>query len=132
MGLGIPPLKLKILLESNSLKSRIFVFAAESAKRRMDSSSGRRKVGVSSKMRIAHQARRQTRARHAAISISLSIFSLSLYIYIYMYIYIYIYVWCVYIYIYIYIYIHIYAYTHIHLVHSSLRHSPMAVRAGQG
>ena len=32
-------------------------FASGSAKRRMDSSSGRSKVGVSSKMRIAHRAR---------------------------------------------------------------------------
>ena len=42
-------------------------FAAGSPKRRVDSSSGRSKVGVSSKMRIAHQARQRTRTRHAAI-----------------------------------------------------------------
>ena len=47
--------------------SPLLVFvAAGSAKRRMDSSSGRSKVGVSSKMRIAHQARQRTGARHAA------------------------------------------------------------------
>ena len=45
----------------------ITCFAAGSAKRRMDSSSGRSKVGVSSEARVAHQARQRTRTRHADI-----------------------------------------------------------------
>ena len=45
----------------------LICFAAGSAKRRMDSSNGRGKVGVSSKVHIAHQARQRTRTRHADI-----------------------------------------------------------------
>ena len=54
-----------VKLQSNPHIIRIV--AAGSAKRCMDGSSGRSKLGVSSKMRIAHQARQRMRTRHADI-----------------------------------------------------------------
>ena len=86
MGLGIPPLNIQIMLESNPLKFIILVLVRRLAPLI---------VGLGRFRRVT--------------STSASILRTCIYIYIYIYIHIYIYIY-IHMYIYIYIYIHIYVY----------------------
>ena len=105
MCLRIPPLKFKIMLESNPLKSTMLVrrLAVPGPAFQEVRSSGLVPAAPGDR---ARQPRRTTHFRKTNLS-------LSLYIYIYIHTYIHTHTYIhIYVYIYIYIYIHTYIHTH--------------------